>query len=200
MEGAFDESVRIHSFEAIPGNFERASKWATERTTMINKALTEQQGKTELTINCLQPDCNDEHSTLSAHLSDWHRDTRNKTTYPVVVKAARLDEYIATLDQPPFFVKLDLEGMDFPVIHTLQLGDAKIVSSPANICGLIILPFTPVLIYLLCICPWSRSLGRHRPTHADRCGWRSSTCVTEATFTNNLQLLMIHWDPLRDRL
>jgi len=132
MEGAFADTIQIHSFEAMTGNFERASRWATKRTKMNNYALTEQVGVDKLTIECLNPDCDDEHGTLNEQVIEWHHSFRHKQTYPVEVNVLRLDEYIDTLDKPPFFLKLDLEGMDFPIIQTLDLGDAKVITWEAS--------------------------------------------------------------------
>ena len=42
-------------------------------------------------------------------------------SFSVTVQAVRLDEYIRALTPPavPYFVKLDLQGLDFDVIQTL---------------------------------------------------------------------------------
>jgi FkbM family methyltransferase len=110
MQASFGSSVEIHSFEAMKINFQRASRHATERTQMVNAALTDEEGKDVLTIICNSENCDNEQSTLSEDVAASNAiiDRKQRVRHEVKVPAMRLDKYLATLDQFPFFIKLDL--------------------------------------------------------------------------------------------
>jgi hypothetical protein len=141
MELSLEDTVEIHSFEAIRGNVRKIAELGVvetcercpNRTTVVQAALTTEPDVTEVTIQCAKRDCMDGRATLSSAVVEKRKaKAKNAKTYPQVVPAVRLAEYLAELEPRPsqsgwtdrvpavYTINLDLEGTDFETLQTLD--------------------------------------------------------------------------------
>jgi FkbM family methyltransferase len=135
-------ATHFHVFEPSPGNIANIQKVAASfpafhNITVNQKALVGDSA-VNITMHCSSPDCSDEHTTASVALgaaiamkrSEQHDGSGgNKLIeeksingkFSIDAPAVRLDDYLRSQKPPvvPYFVKLDLQGLDFEVVWTL---------------------------------------------------------------------------------
>ena len=108
---------------AQPGNVVNINKVAAEfpafPNIVVNQKALVSDATPSITMVCSSPDCTDEQTTASKAAAAGS--SHIKSSFSIDVPAVRLDEYMRALTPPvvPYFVKLDLQGLDFDVIQTL---------------------------------------------------------------------------------
>lgn len=105
-----------------PGNVVNINKvaanFAAFPNIVVNQKALVSDAAPSITMVCSSADCTDEQTTASKAVANQGNLSKS---FSVTVPAVRIDEYMRALTPPvvPYFVKLDLQGLDFDVIQTL---------------------------------------------------------------------------------